>query len=119
MHAVLHHLETNVRRCFGHGDRALLRRLCLVLAAHGDQVDNEQHQYHRQNDAEIHVQLLTDVHTPAFLAYSFGSKRNCSVSVVSCEPVSKRHFLTASRTALAKTGCPPTTFASFTVPFAA
>ncbi len=32
---------------------------------------------------------------------------------------SKRHFLTASSAAPASTGCPPTTFASFTVPLGA
>src|ERR1019366_1428830 len=47
------------------------------------------------------------------------SKRNPTPAVDSPRPASKRHFLTASRTALASTGCPPISFTSLIDPLAA
>src|SRR3984893_5230618 len=52
-------------------------------------------------------------------SYWVGSKWNSTIPVDSCGPVSKRHFLTASRATFANTGCPPTSFAFLTDPFGA
>ena len=52
---VLHHLEADRRGNLGHVDRTLRRSLGLMLALHCDQVDRQQHQHRRQNDAETQV----------------------------------------------------------------
>src|SRR5208337_615889 len=129
MKPVLHHLEADQRRGFGHVDRILRRSLGLMLAMHPVQVDRQQHQDRCQNHSETQVQLLSYIHNsnlphPALwiarcLPYWVGSRRNSIISVDSSGRDSKCHFLAASRAAPARTGCPPTSAASLTVPLAA
>src|SRR5579862_9157841 len=111
---VLHHLEAD-----GVGDIGEL--FGPVLALHRRPVD--------ENSTSTIVRMI-----PKF-TYSFlpivmpcllrsvvpyrGSNLKSMIPLLSDGDGSKRHFLAASRAALARTGCPPTTRASFTVPLGA
>src|SRR3981189_1050007 len=126
MEAVLHHFKANRRRRLGHIHRPLGRRLGLVFAPHRKQNHDRQNYDGRQDTSETQVKLFANVHTLIFLgrrkdrksSYCCdpGSKRNSTIPVVSSAAASYRHFRTASSAAVARIGCPPTSFVFLTVP---
>ncbi len=59
---VLHHLEADGIGRVGQFQRLLRGLLGVVLALHRSPVHQEQHQHHRQDDAEIQYKLFADRH---------------------------------------------------------
>src|ERR1700757_2000345 len=92
-----------------------------MFALHRRPGHQEQRHHHQENDAEVHVQLLADCHASLLRGQPTyrGSNLKSIIPLLSVDAGSKRHFRAASSAAVASTGGPPTTLASFTLPFGA